>query len=285
MKKIIIPQFAKKKDLFAFLVKNKSLLIAQKKMAIKFTDGIPFTHTIFDVEGSILKGADAATDRLLNKNEIEVEVVINTTNLYDSHEDVHFPKMWDKSLKESGSFVQFLKSHKADFEFVIAEGEDLKVFTQTKSWADLGFKFHGNTEALTFKAIVRKNVNAYMFEKYARKQVKNHSAGMGYSKIVMAINDEAYGAEYEAWEKYFPQIVNPEPVEDKGYFFAVKEGKLFEGSAVVRGSNFATPTISVKSKPEEIHSDEDQEEKLEPVDSTLTEQGVYEYLNKNLFTN
>jgi hypothetical protein len=40
-------------------------------------------------------------------------------------------------------------------------------------------------------------------------------------------------------------IANQTKADECGYFFAVTEARVIEGSAVVRGSNIATPTISV----------------------------------------
>ncbi|KGT09539.1 hypothetical protein NV63_06850 [Elizabethkingia anophelis] len=50
----------------------------------------------------------------------------------------------------------------------------------------------------------------------------------------------------ENWDKYYPSIVNKDDVDERGYFWAVLEQKIIEVSAVPRGSNPATPTISVE---------------------------------------
>lgn len=48
-----------------------------------------------------------------------------------------------------------------------------------------------------------------------------------------------------------PYAVNPEVAEEKGYFWAVTEAKVIEGSAVPIGSNWITPTLSVENKDNE----------------------------------
>jgi hypothetical protein len=70
---------------------------------------------------------------------------------------------------------------------------------------------------------------------------------MQYVKLELCINsDSRYDAEEKAaWDKYIEQVANRQTVEDAGYFWAVTEAKLIEGSAVVIGSNFATPTIQI----------------------------------------
>jgi hypothetical protein len=53
--------------------------------------------------------------------------------------------------------------------------------------------------------------------------------------------------------------VNPEVANDYGYFWAVTTAKYVEGSAVVFGSNSATPTLSVKtSAPESTPKEVDE---------------------------
>lgn len=88
-----------------------------------------------------------------------------------------------------------------------------------------------------------------MFEQYAKGYVKEHSVGMRYVKLELAVNseDKYYRDEKEVWDKYIDQVANKETAEEQAYFWAVLEAKAIEGSAVVKGSNFATPTISVEA--------------------------------------
>lgn len=85
-------------------------------------------------------------------------------------------------------------------------------------------------------------------KKYVKGKVKNHSAGLRYVDVEFAINSAADWAKEEkaVWDKYYPDIVNKEDVDERGYFLAVKEQKIIENSAVLKGSNPATPTISVE---------------------------------------
>ena len=104
-----------------------------------------------------------------------------------------------------------------------------------------------------------------MFEQYAKGYVKEHSVGMRYVNLEMAVNsEEKYYAEEKAiWDKYISEVANKEEAEQRGYFWAVTEAKIVEGSAVVKGSNYATPTISVKEntiEPTEVTQTEDKED-------------------------
>ena len=127
----------------------------------------------------------------------------------DSHDDVHIPGLWDKSLSETGDRLLHLQEHKStEFKSIISSGSDLEAYTQNFKFSDLGYKSNMTTQALMFKSTIKKSRNDYMFQQYAKGYVTNHSVGMVYVKIIMAVNDEDYGAEYEAWEKYYPMIAN-----------------------------------------------------------------------------
>lgn len=273
--KIEIPYFAERKDLLKWLVQNKTSLIAQKimgsKMQAKRGDGVPFLGTLYNPKGKAFK-ANTPVDE--DVDELKVKAVINTTNIMDSHSDVHIPGLWDKSLQESAKWLMHLQEHEMSFKNIIAEGDDLKAYTQKLQWRDIDIDLPGKTEALIFESKVRKDRNEFMHEQYAKGRVKNHSVGMQYVKLVLCINDEDYGAEYEAWEKYAPMVINLDQAEDQGYFWAVTEAKAIEGSAVPRGSNTATPTLENNMKASRATT-----RKREPRKST---QLNYDYLLEKL---
>lgn len=243
MKRTDIPFFKEQKELYKFLVDNKETLVAEKKYFTKHGDCMAFNHVLYDAKGTVIK-ANAPVDSS-TLSQLKVSVVINSTNIMDSHGDVHLPGLWKKSLSEN-KMIKFLQEHQMAFDHIIADKKELKAYTQKMSWGDLGFNYGGQTECLTFDATILKSRNPFMFDQYAKGYVDNHSVGMQYVTIVMCINepDEAWcGAEYEAWQKYFPIVANQDAAEQKGYFWAVKEAKVIEGSAVPIGSNVATPTL------------------------------------------
>lgn len=244
-------KFETKEELFKALKENKAELIATKKMQTKEADAF-FNVVSNDV---ILDSANKSeVNKEENVNQIKVEMVINTTNLMDSHSDVHLKGIWNKSAKEQKN-VYLLQEHKMTFDHIISDNVDVSV--KEYKWNELGYNFKGTTEALTFNATIDKNRNPFMFEQYSKGYVKEHSVGMRYVKLELALNsDEKYDIEEkEVWDKYIDQVANKEQAEEQGYFWAVSEAKIVEGSAVVKGSNFATPTISVeavKDTPTEI---------------------------------
>lgn len=227
------------------LVENKETIIAQKKAEMKRADG--FSYIANSTAQNVTK-ADSSGDMV-------VTAIINTTNFMDSHKDVHLPGIWTKSLKENRN-IMHLQEHELKFDKIIADGKDLKASAKSYTWKELGFDFSGNTEGLVFESTVKPERNKFMYDQYRKGNVKNHSVGMQYVKLLLAVNDEEYGAEFEAWEKYYPEIANKQTADEEGYFWVVKEAKIIEGSAVPIGSNTATPTHSIQEPEKSTHDEE-----------------------------
>jgi len=247
----MIPEFATLKDKFTWLRANKSLIAMAKKAAFKVADPVSFLNVTIGEGGTLEKAL--ANPGLLNLTEFPVDVVINTTMIRDSHDDVHIDGLWSKSLKESKGLYH-LQEHRMAFDKVISD----RVTAQTKliAWGEIGLPYKGMTEALMFHSVVEKERNPYMAEQYAKGRVKNHSVGMRYVKLDLAMNsDDKYDQEEKAvWDKYIDKIANREEVEEDGFFWAVTEAKVIEGSAVLVGSNQATPTINIGEPPKSLQA-------------------------------
>jgi len=228
-------KFETKKELFDFIKENKETIITQKKSAIKHTDNFSYSVPIDEVQQKAISN---------DVEVIKVIAVINTTNYMDSHDDVHIDGLWNKTVKENKR-VLHLQEHKNEFDKIISSHSDLSVKTEIMKWVDLGFNFEGKTEALIFDSNVKKTRNSFMFQQYKNGWVDNHSVGMQYVKIELAVDDAEMKEEFTTWNKHIEIIANKDDVKKQGYFFAVTEAKLIEGSAVLRGSNDLTPTLSV----------------------------------------
>jgi hypothetical protein len=262
-------EFATKKELYKFLAENKDKLIAQKKAVKKEVDCPVIVAPILvtDHKKTANKAESPIVDPV-NLDSLKVVCIINTTNFLDSHMDVHLPGLWNKSLQEN-KMIMHLQEHDMEFDKIIADGKDLKAYVKTFSWSELGYPYKGNTEALVFESNILRKRNEFMLNQYANGWVNSHSVGMYYSKMDMAINDEEMPNYFEAWQKYYPQIVNPDMADEKGYFWYVLEAKCVEGSAVPIGSNTATPTLNVDKDIKGEKPLKDTSNPLEPDVSTL----------------
>lgn len=236
-------EFSTKEDLFKALRENKDALIAQKKMQLKCADSVYHYVGLENDKGEVIKAESSEMD---DPTKLKAVLVINTTNLLDSHGDVHLKGIWKKSVQEQKNIL-LLQEHRMTFDKIISDSVTASVKSMT--WKSLGYDFEGSTEALMFNTEIEKDRNEYMFGQYKKGYVKEHSVGMRYVKIELCINSESKWDvdEKENWDKYYPEIVNKELADQRGWFWAVTEAKAVEGSAVVKGSNYATPTISIEA--------------------------------------
>lgn len=232
-------------DIFKHLKDNKDALIAEKKFKVKQADAVVLVDNL-TIDNTLVNKAENNTD-LLSKDELNIKVVINTTNILDSHGDVHIKGIWNKSVKEQKN-LYLLQEHQMTFDKIISD--KLTASIKNTTFKELGFTdLKGETQALLFDVNINAKRNPFMFEQYAKGYVKEHSVGMRYINLLLCINSEEkyYAEEKTNWDKYITEVSNKEDAIANGYFWAVTEAKIIEGSAVVKGSNYATPTLSVKN--------------------------------------
>jgi hypothetical protein len=262
MYEVIGKSFDTEKEYLDFISKNEPLIFDTKKSEMKKADGFGF-DSVFLKKDLANKGTGDSTP-----TEIFVKIAINTSNILDSHKDVHIPGLWDKSLKERGKNVMHLQEHVRKYSHVIARGEDLKAYAETVTWKSLGYDMEGKTNVLTFDSLVKDSQNSAMFKEYMKGNVTEHSVGMQYVKMVTCINDEDYPVQKENWDKYAPMVANTDTLKQTKVFWAVTEAKAIEGSSVLMGSNSFTPTVSATPK------------NIEPTKDELKINAIKEWLTK-----
>lgn len=251
-----IKHFENKSDQLKWIADNQNILKAQRRAEKKNSDSINVLSFAVNNRGERLKSMANGENEDMEPGVLRIKVVLNTTNLLDSHGDVHLPGIWKKTLAETALFY-LTQEHDLCFDKIISD--EIKAYTQVFNWKDLGFNYDGKTEALVFEATVREEDNELMYSKYKRGKVHQHSVGMMYMKDFFCYNsnDPDYAQFKDAWDKYYPEITNKDLADQQGWFYAVTEAKLIEGSAVPLGSNPITPTLEVT---EVIPSDDNQEE-------------------------
>jgi hypothetical protein len=236
-----IPEGLVGKSLFDYLVKNEALIFHAKKSEIKHADEA-YSMTLFiNQKGELVSKAEIQETQI-DPTKLKVVVVINSTNWFDSHSDVHIPGLWKKSISDNKKIgFYLLDNHQRGFPDVIAEG--CQGETKTMTWKELGVNLPGNTEALVFTGIIDQDRNEYMFGQYQKGYVKKHSVGMRYIKMVTCIDDDDYPVQKENWDKYIEMVANKEDAQASGYFWAILEAQVIEGSAVLFASCTVTPTL------------------------------------------
>lgn len=231
------------------IVKNKHIIKANKMATIKHADGVRYMGVNISNKATKAAGSDNNSPGL-----IQAKLAINATNIFDSHEDVHMPGLWDKSLKENNLWM-LLKQHRMDFENVIADGDDVKASAEWYKFSDLGFdEYPGKTQVFQFDASIYEDRHKYMYGQYLKGLVRQHSVGMRYIKLFLAVDNKKWAEEFDIWQKYIGKVANRADAEENGLFWAVTEARPIEGSAVPLGSNHVTPIISIDT-PKDIHTE------------------------------
>lgn len=175
---------------------------------------------------------------------IEVKSVINTTNIIDSHLDLHMPKIWNKTVKDN-PYTHHLKQHERRFESVISK--KAKSFNENSNFNQLGLDIDFATVANMNQFVISKDKRPFMFDAYKSGDVTEHSVGMLYVDLDLAYYDEDSQKQMDFFNEMKEKAVNPEVADEYGYFWVIYEAKKREGSAVVFGSNSVTPTLWVKN--------------------------------------
>jgi hypothetical protein len=256
--KTLIPENLRGKELFKFLIENKSKLVAEKKSALKKTDAtISSTSIISPVKTSATKDMGEGVQDP-ETGIVDVKVVANTAWWCDSAMDVLTDKCYDKSVKEKGILIPHIHDH--EWCSTGHVGDVKAVYTQTISLKDLGLKKAGSTTALIFETKIREDYNDDVYKFYKNGKINQHSIGLMYVSIGLCINDKDYLPEFELWNKYYDKVINQDVVDERGYFWIVPEIKIMENSCVLFGANELTPTLDAKTDTDNEPSEDTHEQ-------------------------
>ena len=275
--------YATKEELFADLRSNASKIIACKKAEIYHSckklmneNGESKFHTDFALKTD---GEESKVGPQMKEGYIYP--VINSTNIFDSHKDVHFPGIWDKSHKDQAGKIYYVADHKIETGTIIAWPEDVKMLVKTVPWSWLGKNWEGNSQVLMYEinksSIVNENARRIIEEK---RPVQN-SVRMQYVSIKLGMNstNDADKECKEYYDRRIGEIVNRDEVEECGFFFGIEEAKIIrEGSMVPLGSNPVTP-INQKDDVGTPAS----ENKDKPANPATSQTETKQFINPNLY--
>lgn len=248
--------FRSQSALFHYLVENKELILSQKKSITKRAEGtISATyHTEITKELFVDKAKKPVYENDKEAGLLKRTILANTYWWMDSHSDVHLGRgddpngkaVFTNTIKGRENKVYPIDQH--DFSLDGRMGKTIELYEAPISWRNLGIGRTGMTEGLFAVAEISKAKNASRYEDYLNDEIDQHSVGMRYIDIQLAVNDEEeFPKEAAVYKKYINKIGNKSAVDKQGYFFAVGEAFLAEYSAVIAGSNELTPTIGQAS--------------------------------------
>ena len=284
--RITIPKFATKEQLFAFLKTNKDALIAKKMEGINKSD--TFIHAVRKNTAykSSAKKSTIKASGTEQMGELKVTIVCNAAYFCDTQMDVLIPDCWKGTIKRNGpkgkNVIKHLKNHVWKTDDIVGKPTD--IYSMEVPLVELGLNQVGNTQCLIMESIVKERFDCKTFDLYEEGDQNQHSIGMGYLDLELAINDPNDREYFAVWSKYYPSIINKDVVDEAGFFWAVPEIELYENSAVLWGSNELTPTLettSIKDAQEECEEDE-QEDEHEP-DEEVEKATVETIKNFNFF--
>jgi hypothetical protein len=249
MNKIIIPKRLIGKQLYDFLIANKAELIQQKCAFPIKSDPNNYPYSVSRPKKKATSKADQ-TVTIDDNGELPIVAIGNAANFIDSQMDMLLPDCWKKTIKESGpagkNRIYHLKNHCQNTDGVIGKITDL--YSDDYSLSDLGLEMIGSTQCLVMESKVKEALDDKCFDMYADKMINQHSIGLQYVKLDLAINDPNNPAEFDIWNKYFAQVINKDKATKCGYFWVVYEIKLLEVSAVLWGANELTPCIEMEEE-------------------------------------
>lgn len=258
------------------IIAQKDELIAIKKSANKYSDLVTTVP---------LKDEDVNVTKLQldpSNNDSLVKVIANTYYWLDSHGDVHVKGCFTKSIKENVGKIFHFDNHNHSFNAKV--GNVKNIIEKKVNWSDLGIQKDGFTYCLIGETELKEDYNRQVFDAYKSGEINQHSVGMQYVNIQLAINNPTEVEAYKLWNEVYPLLGNPERADQNGYFWVVKEAKLKEYSSVLwNGSNDITPTIDSKeeNEPSEDTQKINEEEPLK--EDTPIEDEKKGIFNPNLF--
>ena len=252
--------FDTKEELIDALVATKRINIAKRKSAIKEK------RCSFAI---VSDSSDTTTKAISLGVGSTIYPVINTTNFLDSHDDVHGKSIWNKSAKEQSGKTFFITDHNLNFENIISWPQDVEIMLQEMTWKELGQDLPGSTVALIFKTEIKDYANKAYLSALKSGMPIEHSIRMRYIDVELAVDNPKYEEEHKVWKETIDLVANRELAEERGYYYYVKEAAISqEGSAVLFGSNSATPTLT------EIPT----KQNIEPSSDTQKQESSYYFL-------
>jgi len=220
---------------------------------------IPDKKNIFyGVKGS---GANSVKDVDITKR--KVTGILSTYFWIDSDYDMLITGAAKKTIADNGpgsnaiAKIKHQADHKLDTEHIVGK------FTVLKE------KVIGNKTVIYFESDIPNTTkgNDHLIN-YQSGLYDQHSIGFLYKNYVVAAKESENENYRENWNKYYPLALNPEVADEYGYFWVIKEIRLYEGSVVMFGANSLTQYLGAKSK-DKISVQNDLIERTERIEKML----------------
>lgn len=227
--------FDSKEAMFLALKADKSNIIKAKKSVIKESRSS---------ELPLLKDFDFKAPFETEKGYFYA--IINSTNILDSHGDVHADSIWNKSAKEQNGRTYYVADHELKINSIICNPKDVEIQLHKTTFKEIGYDLEGSTTLLVYKmredAIRNENARSIIENK---EQIEN-SVRMEYVDMILCVDsdNEELKEENDNFKKHYSSVANKDAVDKLGYFWLQTTAKIVkEGSMVLFGSNSATHIV------------------------------------------
>lgn len=244
--------FETKEALFDKLRANKSLIIDAKKSSIY--KSVDKNQAVSVKSIDLIKFTEESKAFKVDDN--YYYFVVNSTNILDSHDDLHVNGIWNKSVKEIQGKNYLVEDHELEVSKVIARKEHIEIFTAKVPLSMIGKDYKGNTEVLIYKVPKNQIKNETIKEWLDSGDAIEASVRMQYVTVLLAMdsNNPDDETEKKNYDDYIGSIANKDDFEYIPYFFVIKEAKnVKESSLVPFGSNHVTGVIEEKQDIEAVN--------------------------------
>lgn len=261
--------YTDKQDLFKDIHANISDIVALKcaKVYKSCDKGISVVY-------HNLKFNEVVKSAGLDSN--DYNVVVNTTNILDWHNDLHVPNIWRKTIMEQQGKNYLVMDHQLELGKVIAKKEHIKIHTMRIPFSAVGKGYAGITEALVYSFPKNKVINSAAKEWLESGDSIEASVRMQYVGVKLAMNseDKDHAVYKSTYDSYISAIANKSDFDDLDHFWVVTEAKnVKESSLVLFGSNNSTGILNTAA----VSTDT----KYEP--SVDTQRVKKQFINLNLY--
>lgn len=267
------------------VIKKKDELIAIKKTAIKYSDRVHnFPLKVENDEVVKIAISEGENDE---EETTTQKVIANTYYWLDSHDDVHVKGCFKESIKihKESKTPKIFHFDNHEHRFSAKVGNVVDVKEQYVKWRDLGVDKEGRTICLIGETELIEDYNCQVYDAYKKGEIDQHSVGMYYIDIQLAVNNPTEVDAYKLWNEVYPLLGNPDKADAQGYFWVVKQAKLKEYSCVLwNGSNELTPSIKNEVEEiEDIEQSEDTQKEEQTEEVTPKTEEVKKVFNPNLY--
>ena len=216
-------------------------------------------------------------------------IVVNSTRILDSHDDVHNDGLWNRSVSHIQGKNYLVADHQLTTLNTIVRKEHIEIFTAIVPFSAIGKKYEGMTEILVYKFKKDKVLLPVIKEWLESGDEIQASVRMQYVKVV-ACFDSSHPDDKEYKKNYddnIGTIANKDDFEYIPYFFLIMEAKnCKESSLVLFGSNEVTGKLNDDDTLNSTHDKTDpppgtpKEEIEEPNAAQIAKTGWEEFKNR-----